>query len=115
MAISPKNAGQVTQAEIKAVDEAEKAVDLLLRKSFQGSGSVRVTGPLGDLSNRCRDELLRRYRIAGWQIEKKHESGDIRDPRERSYDYWVFKAAPVVHHSGFAEQINNPAPPPWER
>lgn len=114
MAITPEKAGQVTQEELQSVDKAEKVVDGLLRVRFQGSGSVQIAEHICNLSERCRKELLRRFRAAGWQIEKKHESGDQRDSRERSYDYWVFKPAPVYRNTGFAEQINNPAPSPWE-
>lgn len=87
MAITPEKAGQVTQAEIASVDAAEKKVDEELRKRFQGSGSVNITGPIGGLSERCQKELLRRYEVAGWSITKKHQSADQRDSRERSYDY----------------------------
>jgi len=114
MAITPEQAGKVTREEIEAVNKAEQELDALLQKSFKGKTSRRITDPISKLSGRCRDELLRRYAAVGWSIEKKHESADQRDPRDRSYDYWVFKQAPRMINTGFAEQINNPAPPPWQ-
>lgn len=117
MAITPDQAGRVTKEEIQAVEAAEREVDNLLRKGFQGTGTVRVTGPIGKLSRRCQDELLRRYREAGWFVEKKHESGDQRDPRGcPGYDYWLFKPAPAYRDAGFPCQFDPEPPPahPWQ-
>ena len=106
MAITPEDAGRITQEEVSSIKEAEKKIDAVLQARYQGSGSVRITDPIASLTERCRRELLARFRKAGWSVEKKHESGDFRDPRERSYDYWVFKAGlRETSHSSLGDQI----------
>lgn len=113
MAITPHEAGKISQSDVRSVDEAEKAIDIKLKTTYQGSGHVRITEPISKLSDRCRKELLRRFRASGWGVTKKHEAG-CSDPREYSsgYDYWIFKAEKPINTS-FGDQISNPAPPPW--
>ena len=91
MASTPQEAGKVTKDEREAVDAAEKKLDKLLRSKFTGEGPVRIVDPVSTLNKRSREELLRRYRSAGWTVTKKHEPG-CSDPREYSagYDYWTF-------------------------
>ncbi len=114
MAITPHEAGKVTEDELQAVSAAEKKLDALLRKNFWGSEKVRVTDPISALNTRCRKELLRRYRAANWVVEEKYNKGDPH-PMVRNSDagtYWFFSPQKPIDTS-FANQINNPAPPPW--
>lgn len=123
MAITPGQAGKITEAEIATVERMEAAIDGLLKDGNQGSGAVRITAGLSGLSKRCRQEVLRRFRAAGWAIKKERTSGDIRDPRDRPSDYWMFRAgadlpstAPYQTDYDFCalKQRDQVSPPPWD-
>lgn len=92
MAITPEDAGRISQEETQSIRDAETAIDKALKASYQGTGSVEISTPIESLTERCRREVLARYRSAGWDIKKKRYEADQRDPRERSYDTWVFTA-----------------------
>jgi len=92
MAIKPQDASRITEAETTAVAKAEEQVDGDLRGHFMGSGKVRVTKSLAGLNDRCREEVLRRFRQAGWTVKEGFSPGDQRDPREFSGKYWDFSA-----------------------
>lgn len=92
MAITPEEAGRVSQDESKTIQETVRIVDELLRSRYQGTGTVEICGPLERLSERCLRQVLSRYRSAGWDIKTKRYEADQRDPRERSYTAWVFSA-----------------------
>lgn len=115
MAITPHEAGKVTEDEIKTVDVAEKKLDKILCKDFPGTDQVRVTIPLSALNVRCREELLRRFRASGWVIQTKYDEGSDH-PLVRNSDahpYWIFSAGSKVVEGryGFPEVV--PAPPSW--
>lgn len=110
MAITPQEAARITQKETEALKRAEQELDGLLKQRYRGR-PVRIDVTVNRLTERCRDELIRRYRAAGWDVERK--SGPS-DPRELSgAPYWLFKASAPIN-VGFASQIANPAPPPWQ-
>jgi hypothetical protein len=114
MAISPHEAGKVTQDEFKAVDSAERKLDKILKEHFQDTKEVRVTDPLSALNARCRKEILRRFRASGWAVQEKYDKGSDHALVRNSdaHTFWLFSARQPVN-KGFADQINNPAPPPW--
>jgi hypothetical protein len=90
--ITPEEAGKITQDETQSIRDAEAAIDKALKASYQGTGSVEISTPIEKLTERCRREVLSRYRTAGWDIREKRYEADQRDPRERSYTAYVFSA-----------------------
>lgn len=92
MAITPEEAGRVSKSETKAIEDAEREVDEHLKARYQGTGSIEIISPLDKLTDRCRRDVIARYRRAGWDIRTKTYEADPRDPREVPYDAWIFTA-----------------------
>ena len=105
MAITPNEAGRIREEEREKLRALEREVDACLSRNYQGRGRVNCSSIVGKVTGRVRDELLRRYRAAGWEI--KQES--CNDPREPG-TFWYFSAAPVP---ASAWQGDQGAPPPW--
>jgi len=96
MAVSPSTAAQLHESELEDIEKAELAVDRILKASYGGRASetVRISQPIADLSTRCRDELIRRYRNAGWSVDVEISSrpSGYEDYTVR-YSEWIFTAA----------------------
>lgn len=70
MAIKPEECGKLTNAEIAALENAERIIDARLKRDYQGEPvgySVELETWV-NLSPRAKVELLDRYRAAGWHI-----------------------------------------------
>jgi hypothetical protein len=72
MAISPQDVA-LSSEELTSVEEIERAIDAYLHKNYvQGSSiSPRLDSKLSNkvtASQRVRNELLRRYKAAGWEV-----------------------------------------------
>ena len=78
MAITPREAAKINDvAELKAIEDMEGYIDGILHKQFRTGMNVVVDG--GHLntaggqgfSTRALEEVLKRFRSAGWAIRKK--------------------------------------------
>ena len=78
MAVIPREAAKINDvAERKAVKEMEEHIDGILNKDFRTGTTVRI--PANDIrkaggpgySERGRDEVLAKFKAAGWIIKKK--------------------------------------------
>ncbi len=93
MAVRPIDVvGVLTEAEKIAVDAAEKALDKAL-KDHDWDGSFMWSAERFPGSKRAREELLKRYRNAGWIVSKSggHASDDFYKfsaPSGGNSDYW---------------------------
>jgi len=72
MAITPKEALKITEAERDQVKDLESRIDLALKKEFPGY-SNKATYSLdrdsrGGVSKRVRTEIIGRYQSAGWNV-----------------------------------------------
>jgi len=101
MAITPQEAGEVSEADKRTIEVAESVIDSMLRGQFQGSGRVTITEALRELSERSRREVLRRYMESGWDILELKESYDPQ-AMTGGEGYWHFSAS-ATHVGGLTE------------
>lgn len=87
MTISPREAAKRTdQAIANEVAAAEDRLDRMLSSRYSSGRRVEIDGRDLPRDHLVRDELLKRYKHAGWKIE--HYTGDQREPA----DCYIFSA-----------------------
>lgn len=86
MAITPEQAGQITNSELKEIEKVEASIDAKLALHFQNNNSeVSIGYNIKELSSRAREVLLDRYIKAGWQIIRGTEHDCRGEPSETTY------------------------------
>ena len=77
MAVSPKEVlTKLCEKDNEAVKRAEKDIDKALREDFDGTRMIYSADLLGNMSKRARDEIIQKYRTAGWQVTYSSDQRD---------------------------------------
>lgn len=83
MAITPREAiGSKLEIEQQAIESFEKRIDDALRKSYDGRGGVSID-PSG-VSGFVREEVVKRFEKAGWDVKYTSD--------QRDGDFLTFKS-----------------------
>lgn len=98
--ITPQEAGKVTPEETEALEAAEKKVDAVLREGYRNGRAAHVREDAMPPPGRVRDELLRRYRNAGWTAAERNSAADPRGTCE-ARTWWEFAATSRPPQVGF--------------
>ena len=85
MAVSPQDVFRLDQSELDIVEKMESRIDKQLRSQC-GKECISVRMSAKDFPNRrVRNELMRRYKMAGWEVEFLPCSIDGEKPGFRFY------------------------------
>lgn len=87
MAVSPREILEtLTEKDNEDIARIEKRLDKALREGFDGTRAFTYSADLFDCSKRATDELLKRYRAAGWIVSRQYD--------QRDGDYYEFSLPP---------------------
>jgi len=91
MALKPSDVAKPAKSTEQTVDETEKEVDKYLQE-HKGKIEQRIAVPISSkLTLQQRNELVRRYKKAGWNARIYEYEADVHDPREHDWTALVLE------------------------